>query len=582
MASVGATKKKLKISNNKKRKIVQWIDQAKLEFAAGNLQQAQDLCQQVLAIDAEHPDAFHVLGLIADKLGDAETARTLLTLACEKCADDFEIWWNLGRVHSTLEDDTAGLNCWQQCIRLKPSDADAWQNMSTSLQRLGNTDAALQAAQKAVDLIPSNAILHNNLGFIYEKLYRFPDAEAAYRQAVELDPEYAEGQCHLADCLLSQGHLEEGYKRFETAIKIDPRQVTAHQLLLIHRKVTDYDEYVRQAEALYNDPDIPSKRREELAFALGKAWADMEDYGKSFSFYAEGNRMRRAEWEYNFEDDLRDTEEIMHLFSKDFLDARCQDRDAGEALLFIVGMPRSGSTLTDQILSAHPDVVSIGETDLLRNVTTILAQDETNHINLQNLMQVTDVELKNAGDAYMNSIQRVFGESKRYADKALTNMWLIGIIRMVFPQARILHCSRNALDNCISIFSYDFAGYLHKYGYNLTELGKYYRLHLRMMEHWRKVLPADVFRDVHYEALVDDPETEIRALLDFCGMEWHDGCLNFHQSRRVVSTASVAQVRKPIYRSAVNRWEHYKPWLGELINALEGKSEPRMNANERE
>lgn len=571
MASVCEARKKPKLSNNKKRKLAQLADQALAAFSAGELPQAQQLCNQILEADAENPDAFFVLGLVAEKLGDIESARKLVAAACRARPNSTNMCAGLGQIHLKREDYASAEACWYHYTELKPSDPVGWQNLSAASYNRASFDVSEVAARKAAELLPGKAELHRNIALACMKLDKPTEAEASLLKALELDPEDAESHFAYGQFLMQKGDLEAAYECLLKSLELNPRRAGTYKELISFQKVKSYDDTVKQAEALYEDTRISAIERAHLAFALGKAWEDLGDYDKSFEYYTEGNQIRRDTWEYDLEDDRQDAEEIMRLFSKGFLDARCQGRDDGEALLFIVGMPRSGSTLTDQILSSHPDVAGAGEIDALRNFVSVFTRTEGKRMDMQKLIDATDEQLKVAAGKYLEMIREHYGDVMRITDKALPNLWMIGAIRLFFPKARILHCSRNPLDNCLSIFAHDFEGFLFKYGYNLKELGEYYSLYLRMMDHWREVLPGDVFLDVDYQALVADPEKEVRRLLDFCGLSWHEDCLHFYKAKRQVKTSSMTQVRQPIYRSAVNRWERYKEHLDPLIEALEGK-----------
>lgn len=240
----------------------------------------------------------------------------------------------------------------------------------------------------------------------------------------------------------------------------------------------------------------------------------------------------------------------------------------GEEFIFIVGMPRCGSTLLAQILASLPNVVDSGETDLLRETTGRLTSGDIHQLDLQILTNTSDDRIIEAANQYRNAMNRLFGESERYVDKALPNIWLIGVIRMLFPKAKIIHCMRDPLDTCFSIFSNLFQGAAFNYAYDLQEIGEYYRIYLDMAEHWRKVLPAEIYHEVSYESLVAEQEQQSRRMLEFCNLEWNDACLKFYESKQTVQTSSLAQVRQPIYKNSIERWKRYEKHLQPLIDAL--------------
>jgi len=301
---------------------------------------------------------------------------------------------------------------------------------------------------------------------------------------------------------------------------------------------------------------------------LGKAWEDLHDYDRSFAYYAEANRIRRGDWPFDMDHERNYGEEIKQLFNASFFAEQPVNQASGEDLIFIVGMPRCGSTLLAQILATLPNVIDSGETDLLRETTGRLTSGNIHQLDLATLKNRPIDKIIDAAEQYKGAMQHLFGESEHYVDKALPNFWLIGVIRTLFPKAKIIHCTRDPRDTCFSIFSNLFQGAAFNYAYSLQEIGEYYRIYLDLAEHWRKVLPSYTYLEISYESLISDQESQSRQLVDFCNLEWSDECLSFYKSKQAVQTSSLAQVRQPIYNSSIGRWKRYEKHLQPLIDAL--------------
>jgi len=259
---------------------------------------------------------------------------------------------------------------------------------------------------------------------------------------------------------------------------------------------------------------------------------------------------------------------IREVFNEDYFNKRPYEGIPTSLPIFIVGMPRSGSTLTEQIISSHPDVYGAGEIKLLSACLTAMRQKYPNVPRFpQMALGMKTHQYVSVANSYLKEMAAMSPSALRVTDKLLTNYYFVGFINTLFPNAKIIHTMRNPVDTCLSAYSKLFKDDM-PHSYDLAEIGRYYKKYEQLMEHWRRVLPAGVMLDVQYESVVEDAETHARKIVEFCGLPWNDACLNFHKSERPVKTASVSQVRKPIYGSSVNRWERYGDGLKPLIDAL--------------
>jgi len=568
MSSAVVSKKKKKLSNNKRRKLEQLYNDAKLSYKANNLVATEQLAQEMLKIDAESPDAYHIMGCVAEKLGNVDGAKTLYEHGFLMQTGHLELMASCAGVYFKLGDYLGAAQLWNKYTELEPKNADAWQSLTASLFKLARWDSAELTARRAVDLAPNNSAMHRNLGLVLVKQKKLDEAEAEFKKAVDLAPEDSDARFAYARQMMESGRMEEAFDEFQNVLKYDPDHASTYHMLFRFWKVEEYSDQVKRAETLHASDKTPDEEQQMLCFSLGKAWEDLGDYEKSFTYYADGNRRHREDNPYDLEDDRRDAEELKQMFTEDFFSGCDSESGYGEEFLFIVGMPRSGSTLMDRIVSAHPKVVDTGETDLFRKLVGVLGRDGSGRMNMQQLIETDAGTLAEAAQGHLQNMQRYFGKAERFTDKALPNLWLIGAIRLIFPKAKILHCSRNPLDNCLSIFAHNFEGNLFKWAYDLKELGEYYRIYLDMMAHWDRVLSSDVFLNISYEQLVAAPEEETRRIIAFCDLEWDDACLSFYKKKSNVQTASLAQIREPINKRSVDRWRKFEKYLQPLIEAL--------------
>ena len=302
-------------------------------------------------------------------------------------------------------------------------------------------------------------------------------------------------------------------------------------------------------EALAASDDLPADQALYIHFALAKALDDVRDYGRAFEHLRQGNALKRERIDYDETGTLKLFEHISAVFDRGLFDRFQGQGDPSSVPVFVLGMPRSGSTLIEQILASHPQIHAAGELTILENSP----------------MDVT--AFRRLGQSYLSQLPKVPDEKIRIVDKLPGNFLRIGLIRLMLPNARIIHTMRDPIDTCLSCYSKLFNTGL-PFTYDLAELGRYYRAYSELMAHWRSVLPPGAMLDVSYEDVVDDLEGQARRLIDYCGLPWDDRCIDFHRSNRPVRTASAVQVRQPLFRSSLQRWRNYESGLAPLLDEL--------------
>jgi tetratricopeptide (TPR) repeat protein len=427
---------------------------------------------------------------------------------------------------------------------------------------LSNYQAAARCYRKAIDLDPSLAAAHYNLGELYRAQGHFASALSSYRKAIDLQPDFYQAFNGMGDAHRMQGNRRAAMDAYQSAIKVNPKCVKSYRFLAVVRKFSKKDPYLAGMASLLDHGDLNSSDRVLLNFSLGKAYEDLKQYETAFAYIAEGNRLQRARFSYDPTNNENLFANIKKAFCGPFGATRQHGKQDDPRPIFILGMPRSGTSLVEQILASHPDVYGAGELTTLDQVITTYAKKVFNQPYPQFVSHLTDRDCRNMGTAYIQMIRNHDRHQAFVTDKMPHNFLFVGMIAMILPHARIVHCVRHPMDTCLSIFKNHFSRQ-HAYAYDQRELGHYYRLYKDLMDHWREVMP-NVVHDIHYEKLVREPEKQVRRLLSVCQLRWHDQCLAFHRSQRPVLTASTSQARRPLYRDSVALWEKYAQQLGPL------------------
>ena len=362
--------------------------------------------------------------------------------------------------------------------------------------------------------------------------------------------------------------MDRARELFRRALSFKPDNTAARIHLVQNDKVNADDEnFATLLAEEHKMQDYSDNRRLSLHFALGKCYDDIKEYDKAFPHYLAGCNLKRARLSYDSAAAAQQFSELKKIFTKDFIDGLRGSGDPSSMPIFVLGMPRSGTTLTEQIIASHPDVFGAGELpDLLRVAHRKTHPDTTTFPD--NLRYLDAATLSAWGKEYITGLAERALQAKHITDKMPANFFAVPLIHLMLPSAKIIHVNRNPVDTCLSCFTRLFHR-KQEHTYDLAELGRYYADYARLMDHWRKVLPAGAFYDVQYEDIVADQEGEARKLLEYCGLEWNDACLDFHKTKRQVRTASVVQVRQPIYTSSVERWRKYEKFLGPLLNELD-------------
>jgi tetratricopeptide (TPR) repeat protein len=491
---------------------------------------------------------------------------------------------------------------YREIVRLDPKNAEAHHNLGRAYQAYGRTAEAIAYLRRAVELQPSfesglvhlgAALLQRGLEpealVIFRKLSRRakdplerrlylahtlelqgkPDeAEIELRRLIALDPAPARARTFLGRLLSKRGLFDEAADQLTQAIEGYP---PAFQKLSVAKRFTDTDlPLLDRMRSLAEQPGLPALTRVDIGFGLGKAFDDLGDYAEAMRQYEAANRLKGMSERPDRDALVAKYDNIIARYTgESCTDARrmlATPACPGDDLpVLIVGMPRSGTTLVEQILSSHPAIAAGGE-------LPFWAKREHGW-DPSGIVSLETGKLSRLGDDYCADLRRIGPEALRVTDKRPNNFEAIGLIRQALPRARIIHCRRNPVDTCLSIFFTNFTQG-HQYARDRGDVVFFYRQYERLMEHWRRVLLDDRFIEVQYETLVADRKAETRRLIAFCGLDWDEACLTPESNPREVKTASLWQARQPVYATSVERWRRYEPWLGELKELLPAAESP--------
>ena len=544
-------------------------DLGNLYLGMGRFKESFNAYRKALNFAQDHPVVLNNIGNVLMQQGEYDKAQKWLNQAVEQDPDNATIRCSLGNALRGLGKHADAVTAYRRAIELNPRQAYFYQNLGKVLIQMEQLDEAVDCFNEVLKIDPKDQHAYIGLGDAGRAQGDLEQAVAAYQDAIAGNPVNAKAYSGLGGVYSDHGEIDKAVSALQKAIEIDPGLTSAYQVLARNKTFINFDGELKAMEILYAKRGLTDSQKCQLAFALGKAYEDLGEFDKSMEFVIEATRIKRGDFTYSIADSRVEFETIKAVFSPDFLSSCADFGEPDQTPIFVLGMPRSGTSLVEQILASHPEVFGAGElTDLSKVYETIdkPIDDTQPDIFPQRMVGLNSDAFANLGRQYIARIRKHSPESRYVVDKLPHNFRRIGFIRAILPRARIIHCTRDPLDNCLSLFKTDFqAG--QPYSYDMLETGQYYRLYLDLMDYWKTNLPGVIY-DLNYEELVRDQEEQTRRLLEHCGLPWSDSCLDFHETRRKVRTASNAQVRRPIYNDSVNRWARNEKHLQPLISVL--------------
>jgi len=500
-------------------------------FRAGKFREAESIARVVAQQD---PDNVNALRLLAKLAGEAEQRREAVTL-------------------------------YERIVRLAPDFVDAWREYALALKEAWRVEEAIDAARKALALAPASPRLHVLWAGLCAQSGNPAAAVQGFEDSLRLRPDNPGALLGHGHVMKTLGRQQAGIESYRKAIRLKPDFGEAYWSLANLKTFRFTDAEVAAMEAKLNEGQLAEDALVHFCFALGKACEDRREFDRAFDFYDRGNRTQRMRIEYDPVRTQVDHDEIIRVFTPELFARRKGLGHPDPAPILIVGLPRSGSTLIEQILASHSQVDGTSELPELGRLVRVINRGGLNRYPGAMLTLGPD-ECAQLGRRYLEATQRHRHGRPRFTDKMPNNFALIGLLRVILPNATVINARRNPLDTCLGCYKQHFASG-QAFTYDLTELGEFYLEYERLMGHWREVLPGFVL-DVQYEDMVADQEQQTRRLLDFCGLPFEQSCLEFHRTQRAVQTASSEQVRQPIYSDSVDYWKNFERHLEPLREVL--------------
>jgi tetratricopeptide (TPR) repeat protein len=527
---------------------------------AGRLDEAERLCRQILADDPVHLPATHLLGILAGQTGRNALAIELLTTVVTREPRSVEALNQLSSALRIAGRHAEAIDVGERAVRLRPRLASAHMNLALAYHAAERLPDAIASFEKAAALVPMAAETRYLLAVALERQGREAEAVKSYRTALARDPRHRAAKEGLAAALQNLGHFDEATALYETILSDYPKRTALYPNLVYAKKLAERDRpLIERMQALLGEAGLSDQDRANLHFALGKVFDDLGEPATAMRHFDEANRLKHELQTFDRAEHVKTVGWITRTFTMDFFVRHNELGSPSELPVLIVGMPRSGTTLVEQILSSHSNIGAGGELTYWGK--------QAGNLGPKLARGVTSDEAAEAAKSYLTLLGGRAAGRLRVTDKMPSNFLRLGLIHLIFPRARIIHCRRNPMDTALSIYFTQFTE-PQEFAYDRGDIVFYYELYRRTMAHWRRVLPADRLLEIDYEALIAERQAVSRQMVAFCGLEWDDACLHPEANRRAVKTASVWQARQPVYRSSVERWRRYEPWLGELRQLL--------------
>jgi len=527
------------------------------------LDRAEAHYAQALALHPNYAEAHSNLANLLNDRGQSERAAAEARLGIDLNPQLADAYINLAAVEMGRYRYAEAARWLDALLTFAPAHAGGLAARAMALKHLDRLEEALDTARRAVAAAPESADAHNTLGQILQAMNRFDEAVASFGRAATLPGTAAENALvNRATLLMETGRKAEAQAAFEAITTAYPQSAAAWFNSADLKTFSADDPDIARMEALLRPDGVQSfQDRMSVHFALGKAFLDAGADDRAFHHLSEGNRMKRSTLSFDPQATAAWMRDIAKTVSPALLETFKGAGCESALPIFVVGIPRSGTTLVEQILASHPAVQGAGELPTLQRLVDGLGAYPAA------IGQLTKDDLARLGQDYVARVTPLAEGRRHVIDKMPANFLHAGLIRLILPNARIIHCRRDPVDTCLSCYTKLFTAE-QMFTYDLSELGQFHRAYQELMAHWRKVLPKDRFIEVDYEAVVEDIDGQARRLIDFLGLPWDESCIRFHENKRTVRTASVNQVRQPIYTSSAGRWRKHARHLGPLLEAL--------------
>lgn len=574
-------------------------------FRQEKIEEALPIVQKLLQEDSDNAELNYLIACCYSQTGRFATAIRHFNESLKKEPDVPYTYVALGAAYNSLGSTREAAQSYQRALQLNPTLTDAILALADMMHEAGNIEITIELHQRAAKLTTDSGWSNHRLGLLYREQGRDKsEILETFQEAVRREPDNPNYLASLAECLISQERFDEALPLLKHALEQDADNIlalgniatieakfgnysdaekyvdavlekntinadAAIAFLMISKHLDRCDEAVSYAESCLKDSNIPKPTIKNIKTQLSHVYDHLGKYDKAWEYISSSKTIDSDSMRYDPVIHKVVIDKLIKAFNPTtFINLRNPEIDDDTTPIFIIGMPRSGTSLLEQILSAHPQISGAGElTEISDIIKDIPQQIDTDKDWPECIDDATTDDISKFAKRYLAHLKQHAPESHYITDKMPHNFYALGLIRIMFPKAKIIHCQRHAMDTCISIYFQNFlVG--HDYAANLFNLGTHHYQYQRLMQHWRECLPGGMI-EINYEDLVQSPDETIRNIMDYCELPWDDACLNFHRSSRQVSTASFDQVRQPLHSRSVQRWMHYDQYLDELKDGLD-------------
>ena len=528
---------------------------------SGDVKAAADIYEKLVEVNPSNATVLHYLGLARMQLGDLQGAEGLISRSLLLASTDPNTCSDLGMVKAKASKYEEAITLFKRALTIDEHHSDALRNIAATLNTLKRPREALPYLERLCDLQPDSSDAVSRLAHTFLRVSDVDRAITYFRKAVKLEPNRTRARILLGEALEAAGQFKQAQFQYLSVLRREENNIVALAKLLNLRDISH--EWAERALNLLERRNLEEAARIRLHVALGHYYDRTGSFDEAFRNFQVGYELQRKNARFNSKHFSAAVDRLINTFTSAFFSRVPSQTIRSARPIFIVGMPRSGTTLVEQILASHSQVAAGGELSTIMNVGSQIHHLGRNYRPYPDgIRDLTSLDLARMAQRYLDRLDLVSTHAARVTDKLPFNYMHLGLIAILFPEAKIIHCRREPMDNCLSCYFTSFSEEL-QFANNLQTLGNYYLDYCRLMEHWHRVLPVKVL-DVQYENLVGSTHEIIREILAYCSLDWEDTCLSFYGTKRGVRTPSRWQVRQPIYTSSVGRWKNYESHLDPL------------------
>ena len=537
----------------------------------GQLDEALKSYDKAIQLKPDYAEVHSNHGNTLKQLGQLDEALKSYGKAIQLKPDYAEAYYNRGNVLRLQGKLDEALQSYDKAIQLKPDYAEAYTNRGNVLEQIGLPGEAIGSYDKAIQLKPDFVEAYSNRGNALKQLGQMDAALEDYNKAIRLKPDFVEAHSNRGNALGELGQLDEAQKSYKKAIQLKPDYADAHRSLTTLRKYNQEDSHIRVMKNLLMDSALKELDRMYLYFALAKVYEDLGQYDDSFSCLEKANAFRYQELNYHIDSEKRVFVRIKEIFNAESLAPNAKrDSDTHIQPLFIIGMPRSGTSLVEQILASHSKVHGAGELEAMGRLAFPIISGQSNEDSNQGKAILSRDKIESLHNGYLETLTSLNVPETIFTDKMPSNFRFVGLILSALPKSKIIHVNRDPMATCWSNYKHFFSTKGNGYAYDMGNLAEFYNLYTDLMSFWHEQFPKSIY-ELRYENLTENQEEQSRKLLEFCELDWEEQCLNFYQTKRAVRTASSVQVRQKMYKGSSEAWRKYESHLQPLINGLKEK-----------